>query len=312
MKIKNFAINLGAAFLAVTGGILAANQTNAHHIDLGWESSPNNLELDRAENFGKEYNFECLPAPTEISGYFYGTNNYSSDSYICPAAVHAGVINRYGGFITIKMNPGQQFYTSTDRNGLTSRNYGTTDFSYTFVGEPVASKTTGEATANQTNVEVAAAQNPAQIPEIGWQSSVENLGLDKYTSLNRQFTFQCTPAPSSFTEYVYGTDNYNYNSSICPAAVHAGIISRYGGNVTIQVNQGQELYAATERNGINSRNDDASEYSFFFIGNPVVDNSTQSPAPAPSRSPGAIEEGARRGIEQGVEEGVKDALRGLF
>ena len=174
-----------------------------------------------------------------------------------------------------------------------------------------------EPVANQNNLAVN--QPPETIYEIGWKSSVSSFGLAEYPNLNQQFTFDCTPAPAKFSPGIWGTDNYSTSSNICPAAVHAGVLTRDGGLVTIQLNTGQQLYASTERNGISSYNRGATEYSFFFIGEPVAGNDVDVPQPAtnqgsssPSQGSNPIEEGARRGIERGVEDGVKDALRGLF
>ena len=299
---------IGFTLLSLGLGLVTAEQANAHHIDLGWESSLRNLGLDKSENLGRKFDFECLPAPASFSVLVYGNDSYTSQSYICPAAVHAGVITRDGGFVTVKLNPGKEFYASTERNGLSTRNSSATDFSYSFVGKPVAVQ--NQPQASQTA--------PATIQEIGWTSSINNFGLDEYPNLDKQFTFECTPAPASFSVLVYGTDNYTTGSYICPAAVHAGVLTRDGGLVTLQINAGQELYASTERNGLNSRNSSATDYSYFFIGEALAESNNRTTG-APSqqgsdtpRRPGAIEEGARRGIEKGVEDGVRDALGDLF
>ncbi|MEM8674723.1 MAG: LCCL domain-containing protein [Cyanobacteria bacterium P01_G01_bin.67] len=307
IKIKPWGTVVSLTAISIGWELITLNQAQAHHNDIGWKSSLSNLGLDKPENLGQEFNFECLPAPARFSPGIWGTDNYSTSSYICPAAVHAGMITRDGGHVTVRLNPGQQLYASTERNGISSYNRAATDFSYGFVGEPVAS---------QNNLAVN--QPPETIYEIGWKSSVSSFGLAEYPNLNQQFTFKCTPAPAKFSSGIWGTDNYSPSSNICPAAVHAGMLTRDGGTVTIQLNTGQQLYASTERNGISSYNRGATEYSFFFVGDPVAGNNTQQPATlnqdssSSSEDSNPIEDGARRGIERGVEDGVKDALRGLF
>ena len=105
-------------------------------------------------------------------------------------------------------------------------------------------------------------------------------------------------------------------SHICLAALHTGVITRDGGNVTVQLTEGKQFYTGSEQYGISTGDGGDSEYSIFFTGDRIAGDGTQSTDPAsssaPPRSPSAIEEGARRGIEQGVEEGVKDALQDLF
>ncbi|GAA6074574.1 macrophage mannose receptor 1, partial [Tachysurus ichikawai] len=54
----------------------------------------------------------------------YGTMTYRGDSTICTAAIHAGVIlNEIGGDCTVLKAPGQDFYSGSTRNGITSRQY---------------------------------------------------------------------------------------------------------------------------------------------------------------------------------------------
>ncbi|KAF4077177.1 hypothetical protein AMELA_G00205040 [Ameiurus melas] len=64
----------------------------------------------------------------------FGTITYRGDSTICAAAIHAGVIlNEMGGDCTILKAPGQNFYSGSSRNGITSKQYsGTYSVSYQF------------------------------------------------------------------------------------------------------------------------------------------------------------------------------------
>ena len=65
------------------------------------------------------------------------------------------------------------------------------------------------------------------------------------------FKFRC---PESGTAYpIYGNDIYTFDSSICTAAVHVGVISLAdGGVVTVEIRPGREIYGSTTRNGIKS------------------------------------------------------------
>ncbi|QQS40457.1 MAG: hypothetical protein IPM63_13955 [Acidobacteriota bacterium] len=65
---------------------------------------------------------------------------------------------------------------------------------------------------------------------------------------------------------VWGTKVYTDNSSICTAAVHAGLITRSeGGVVTIFVTEGKGVYFGSRLNGILTMNGDAFPGSFFFV-----------------------------------------------
>ena len=65
-----------------------------------------------------------------------------------------------------------------------------------------------------------------------------------------QFTFQCPPA--GFAAPVWGTGIYIEGSSICAAAVHAGVISFDGGIVTVEILPGEMAYPGSTQNGVTS------------------------------------------------------------
>ena len=64
----------------------------------------------------------------------WGTDTYSDDSWICRAAVHAGLITfEGGGPVTIEIRPGLETYVGSTRNGVTTASYGSWHRSYVFV-----------------------------------------------------------------------------------------------------------------------------------------------------------------------------------
>jgi hypothetical protein len=67
----------------------------------------------------------------------------------------------------------------------------------------------------------------------------------------QRFQYACPPGGSPGT--IFGTNIYTDDSSVCTAAVHAGLISfAAGGTVTIEIGAGQMSYAASTRNGVTS------------------------------------------------------------
>jgi hypothetical protein len=66
--------------------------------------------------------------------------------------------------------------------------------------------------------------------------------------------------------WVWGTDVYSDDSSVCTAAVHAGRITlAQGGVVTFEVRPGQASYQGSTRNGITSDDwDEPWDGSFVF------------------------------------------------
>lgn len=80
---------------------------------------------------GTRIAFLC-PPDGEI-GSVWGTDDYTDDSSVCSAAVHAGVINPIeGGRIIVEIAPGQPSYDGTEANGVTSQDYGSWDGSFFF------------------------------------------------------------------------------------------------------------------------------------------------------------------------------------
>lgn len=65
---------------------------------------------------------------------------------------------------------------------------------------------------------------------------------------------------------VWGTDVYADESSVCAAAVHAGLISvASGGAVIIEIRPGAESHQGMTRRGIVSEAFGRSEGSFVFV-----------------------------------------------
>jgi hypothetical protein len=51
-------------------------------------------------------------------------------------------------------------------------------------------------------------------------------------------------------EHVWGTDVYTDDSSLCAAAIHAGVIGQGGGRVIVVIEPGATSYSGTTRNGV--------------------------------------------------------------
>ncbi|MEM1042536.1 MAG: LCCL domain-containing protein [Bacteroidota bacterium] len=81
-------------------------------------------------NNGARYRFDC-PANGTLRTV-WGTDLYTDDSSICTAAVHAGEITQAGGSVVIEIRPGAESYTGSERNGVTSSNWGQWSGSFLF------------------------------------------------------------------------------------------------------------------------------------------------------------------------------------
>ena len=183
------------------------------------------------------------PAAQSGQGSVWGTDVYTADSATCRAALHAGMIPRQGGEVTLEMLPGQPRYPGTTRNGVTSINFAAYGASFRFQGEPAV------------RAAQPAAGAPAQCPD----------DMTAYADSDEVVTCAC-PAAQSGRGSVWGTDTYTADSATCRAALHAGMIPRQGGTVTIEMRPGEPRYPGTTRNGIASNNFGPYASSYRFRG----------------------------------------------
>ena len=87
-----------------------------------------------------------------------------------------------------------------------------------------------------------------EVTPIDWSTTATGFKDE----LGMKYKFQCPPNGTEFI--IWGSDIYTKDSSICTAAVHAGLFSLAdGGVVTIEYRPGRLTYGSTERNGIKSR-----------------------------------------------------------
>jgi LCCL domain-containing protein len=89
---------------------------------IGWSDSFSYLEPGAV--LGEVYEFSC-PGGGITGATVWGTDVYTDDSAVCPAAVHAGRFGSYGGgTAVVEVVDGQQSYLGSTRNGVTSLNFG--------------------------------------------------------------------------------------------------------------------------------------------------------------------------------------------
>ena len=172
----------------------------------------------------------------------WGSGVYTDDSSICTAAVHSGLITfGFGGLVAIQIARGLDEYTGSVQNGIETRDFGEWDGSFEFVNE----------------VDVAITATAAEW--IGWaENAVE---LRRW--IGTRSTYRC-PANGKIGS-VWGSTPYTDDSSICTAAVHAGLINAQdGGVVTIEATGEQQRYRGTTRNGVDSRSFRSWPGSFVF------------------------------------------------
>ena len=257
-------LNLGAAGIALVALLAAPYRARAisdHSTPALADTTPatwSTTATDHRGQIDRRFDYHCPPGGS--ARRIWGTDVYTDDSSICTAAVHAGRISfASGGTVTIEMRPGQSSYTGSrgDRD-IESSSYGSWAASFVFAGvagppPPVTGGAPPGATT--TNWGTAATDHRGQI--------------------GQRFDYRCPPGGSA--RRIWGTDVYTDDSSICTAAVHAGVItSAAGGLVTIEMRPGQGSYTGSQRYGVQSGPYGAWSGSFSF----TVGEDIHPPAPA--------------------------------
>lgn len=153
----------------------------------------------------------------------WGSGIYSDDSSICTAAIHAGILTRAkGGAVRVTIAGGQESYAASTQNGVVTARWGAWGRSFT----------------------VSSVQQSQRI-ELSCSQNAQTLRGDVGTS----FKVTCPPGCGAST--VWGSGIYSDDSSICSAAIHAGVaVPEAGGEFTVTIAPGQSSYASSSQNGV--------------------------------------------------------------
>ncbi len=187
----------------------------------------------------EEYTCTCGPGPyPDAEGPFNdvgGSGPYATDSDICRAAQHAGVIGPEGGEVTaIRTEAPEGEWRGSMANGVLSDNV------VTMASQPHDSAFTFEG----------AGPAPEPMPFCGPLGEAEELA--------------CFCPHGAARGEIWGSGPYTADSDICTAAFHAGIINNEGGNVRAIRGPGQESYTASTAAGIRTSEHGPAEASFTF------------------------------------------------
>ena len=178
----------------------------------------------RGQN-GKSYQITCTSHGT--SGPVWGTGPYTDDSSICTAAVQSGLITlAKGGTVTYQIAPGQDSYAQGSAHGVTSQSYASWDGSFTFPAASSGATKTG--------------------PD-SWSQTMTSYANQK----GKQVTVVCSSQGT--VNLVWGSGPFTDDSSVCSAAVYAGLITvADGGTVVATVAPGQQSYKGGTAHGVTS------------------------------------------------------------
>ncbi len=188
-------------------------------------------------SLGSVKNARCVCTGKE-SGPVYGTGPYTTDSFVCTAARHAGLITAAGGTVEVTASTGCSGYGGGAANGVGALPWDDYPYSFFF---PAAGNGTCTACPRAFNTLAA---------------TVNDL--------------QCSCAPLHTTGTVYGTGVYTSDSNICSAAQHAGVIPATGGNVKVKRMAGCKSYKGSVANGYTTQAYGSWDSSFFFVGGAIT------------------------------------------
>lgn len=198
----------------------------------------------------------CGPEDTR-EGHVWGSGPYTTDSRVCRAAVHAGVIPPTGGLIHVFPAAGAPSYRGSAANGVTSMDYGPWGGSFT----------------------VAAPGGTGARPLAACPASLPQDAIDPISCV-------CTPEAAG-SGSVWGTGTYTSDSRICRAAVHAGAIPATGGSVLVTPTPGRAGYEPSTAHGVASSRYGAWSASFTVA--PVEAPPQRAAADAPPACPASFQ-----------------------
>jgi len=172
----------------------------------------------------------------------FGTDIYHPLSSICKAASHAGVIKpeRRGSLVLEIVRGAVAYNGSPGIDGTNSANFGGSDRSFRIARAPKLMKIDCRTRANEN--------------KIG------------YAILGSKFVVSCPKNCSRTSTQIFGNIVYSDDSSICVAAIHYGMISDLGGEVSFVIESGRTNYPRTKGFGILSLEKGSHVRSFRFIG----------------------------------------------
>ncbi|KAM4592677.1 cysteine-rich secretory protein LCCL domain-containing 2 isoform 1-T2 [Odontesthes bonariensis] len=186
----------------------------------------------------------CPASCLNKKGKVWGTVSYDVQSSICRAAIHAGVIDNNGGLVDVTRTDKSPFFVKSTKNGIESLSKYKSGNSFV-----VAKVEEYTADCYATVAEICPFKRPfSHCPRVFCPAN-------------------CKTQPSYWSP-VIGNNIYADSSSICKAAIHAGVIKADGGFVDVVPLERRKSYAGVLKNGIQSEsksNTDGDSFRLFAV-----------------------------------------------
>lgn len=216
----------------------------------------------------------CSCGPAGRSGSVWGSGPYTTDSDLCTAARHAGMIGAEGGTVFAIRTAGQPKYDGSVRNGITSRSWGRFDTSMVFGPPPpnLAGAAGPVPTPGPTPTPAPVpAPTPAPTPllpapEVAAAPAGTIAACSRLDPVAVETVCTCAPGQGTGAP-VWGSGPYLGASDLCAAARHAEVIGLQGGTISVIRVPPLTSYRASERNGIASMDWGEGDDSFIVNAN---------------------------------------------
>ena len=146
LKLVSLGIGMAIGTASLTPVPVYAEESAREISEIGWNSRLSSMGLDTKDNTNQKYKFNCQSAPEDlVHAPIWGSKVYTTNSGICSAAVHAGVVvPEEGGIITVKLVKGKNFYTGSNKNNVKSKDHAATNMSFVFIGQAKVKKDDSE------------------------------------------------------------------------------------------------------------------------------------------------------------------------
>uniref|UniRef100_A0A671P7Q9 Cysteine-rich secretory protein LCCL domain-containing 2-like n=1 Tax=Sinocyclocheilus anshuiensis TaxID=1608454 RepID=A0A671P7Q9_9TELE len=172
--------------------------------------------------------YNCPGNCLNKKGKVWGTLYYDVQSSICRAAIHYGIIDNNGGLVDVTRKDNFPFFVKATKNGFVHNSLSQTIDCYTTVAEICPFKA-----------------STSHCPRVFCPAN-------------------CINEPSYWAPVV-GSNIYGDGSSICRAALHAGVIKASGGYVDLLALDKRKSYTGTLKNGIQSESKTNTEGGSFRV-----------------------------------------------
>ncbi|XP_046898505.1 cysteine-rich secretory protein LCCL domain-containing 2 [Hypomesus transpacificus] len=185
--------------------------------------------------------FNCPANCLNKKGKVWGTLFYDVQSSICRAAMHYGIIDNSGGLVDTTRKDKLPFFVKATKNGVES-------FSKYKPGNAfvVAKVERQSVDCYATVAEICPFKRPSSnCPRVLCPAN-------------------CKSEPSYWAP-VIGNNIYTDSSSICKAAIHAGVIKAGGGHVDVLPLEKKKSYVGVLKNGIQSESKTNTEGGSFRV-----------------------------------------------